>query len=178
MRSSRPPTRRATADPVIDLHRRIAAALAANGTTTLLVAGDLPDALRAALPPSLQVHSEPASLSDGSNAPPLMVAGVPVRTALMIIEDPGIDAAIDRRLGTACRRFPGRLLVWSRTTGDVPVLPATRFFAHGFRCILDDADDAHRETLYEYRLADYKQPPDWLNARFWANPERFAEGEP
>jgi len=26
---------------------------------------------------------------------------------------------------------------------------------------------------YEYRLSHYKQAPDWLNARFWANPERF-----
>lgn len=26
---------------------------------------------------------------------------------------------------------------------------------------------------FVYRLRDYKQPPSWLNARFWANPERY-----
>ncbi|WP_259740705.1 DUF6231 family protein, partial [Pseudomonas poae] len=24
-------------------------------------------------------------------------------------------------------------------------------------------------------LLDYKQVPDWLNARFWANPENFGK---
>ena len=36
-----------------------------------------------------------------------------------------------------------------------------------------DAAPAPEAVLYEYRLRDYKQPPDWLNARFWANPARF-----
>ena len=27
--------------------------------------------------------------------------------------------------------------------------------------------------LFEYCLSEYKQPPDWLNARYWANPERY-----
>jgi hypothetical protein len=28
-------------------------------------------------------------------------------------------------------------------------------------------------TLFGYDLLEYKQVPDWLNARFWANPENF-----
>ncbi|GGM07337.1 DUF6231 family protein [Pseudomonas asuensis] len=30
-------------------------------------------------------------------------------------------------------------------------------------------------TLFTYDLHDYKQVPDWLNARFWAHPERFGK---
>lgn len=30
-------------------------------------------------------------------------------------------------------------------------------------------------TLYTYDLREYKQVPDWLNARFWANPENFGK---
>lgn len=28
-------------------------------------------------------------------------------------------------------------------------------------------------TLFTYDLADYKSVPDWLNAKYWANPELF-----
>jgi hypothetical protein len=30
-------------------------------------------------------------------------------------------------------------------------------------------------TLFTYDLLDYKQVPDWLNAKFWANPENFGK---
>ncbi|MEB0045804.1 MULTISPECIES: DUF6231 family protein [unclassified Pseudomonas] len=30
-------------------------------------------------------------------------------------------------------------------------------------------------TLFTYDLLDYKQVPDWLNSRFWANPENFGK---
>jgi len=30
-------------------------------------------------------------------------------------------------------------------------------------------------SLFTYDLHDYKQVPDWLNARFWANPEMFGK---
>ncbi|MEO8490480.1 MULTISPECIES: DUF6231 family protein [unclassified Pseudomonas] len=30
-------------------------------------------------------------------------------------------------------------------------------------------------TLFTYDLLDYKQVPDWLNARFWANPQNFGK---
>jgi len=32
--------------------------------------------------------------------------------------------------------------------------------------------------IYEYQLAEYKRVPDWLNAKYWANPERFDVLEP
>jgi hypothetical protein len=30
-------------------------------------------------------------------------------------------------------------------------------------------------TLFTYDLLAYKQAPDWLNAKFWANPENFGK---
>jgi hypothetical protein len=30
-------------------------------------------------------------------------------------------------------------------------------------------------NLFTYDLREYKQVPDWLNARFWANPENFGK---
>jgi hypothetical protein len=30
-------------------------------------------------------------------------------------------------------------------------------------------------TLFTYDLREYKQVPDWLNAKFWANPEMFGK---
>ncbi|MFV3405781.1 MULTISPECIES: DUF6231 family protein [Pseudomonas] len=30
-------------------------------------------------------------------------------------------------------------------------------------------------SLFTYDLHDYKQVPDWLNAKFWANPENFGK---
>ncbi|MEH6564662.1 MAG: DUF6231 family protein [Halopseudomonas sp.] len=39
----------------------------------------------------------------------------------------------------------------------------------------EDVGANHKRTLalYTYDLADYKQVPDWLNAKYWANPENF-----
>lgn len=33
----------------------------------------------------------------------------------------------------------------------------------------------HRLCLYSFDLGSYKTRPDWLNARYWANPERFGK---
>lgn len=30
-------------------------------------------------------------------------------------------------------------------------------------------------TLFTYDLREYKQVPDWLNAKFWANPQNFGK---
>lgn len=35
--------------------------------------------------------------------------------------------------------------------------------------------DEQTLTLFTYDLHDYKQIPDWLNARFWANPQHFGK---
>lgn len=35
--------------------------------------------------------------------------------------------------------------------------------------------DQQTLTLFTYDLLDYKQVPDWLNAKFWANPQMFGK---
>jgi hypothetical protein len=50
-------------------------------------------------------------------------------------------------------------------------LDADAFRALGFSLSLADA--AANVHVYDYDLATYKTVPDWLNARFWAHPERW-----
>lgn len=45
------------------------------------------------------------------------------------------------------------------------------FLALGFEILA--RDEAWQITLYQFDIATYKQVPDWLNARFWAHPERW-----
>jgi DNA-binding transcriptional LysR family regulator len=35
--------------------------------------------------------------------------------------------------------------------------------------------DTQTLTLFTYDLREYKQVPDWLNAKFWANPQLFGK---
>jgi hypothetical protein len=41
------------------------------------------------------------------------------------------------------------------------------------RASFTGTDDNRTLSLYTYDLADYKQVPDWLNSKYWANPEMF-----
>jgi hypothetical protein len=45
------------------------------------------------------------------------------------------------------------------------------FIALGFA--LAATDPTAKVRIHEYDLNTYKTVPDWLNARFWANPERW-----
>ena len=92
---------------------------------------------------------------------------------LLELRDVVNDAALLRVLGEACRRSPARLLVWQIDSVDAEPVPAEVFFAFGFRRLLDCEEAGCRHVLHEFSLVDYKSPPDWLNARFWAHPERF-----
>ena len=37
---------------------------------------------------------------------------------------------------------------------------------------------ADKTALFHYNINDYKQTPDWLNAKYWANPEQFSNDIP
>jgi len=50
-------------------------------------------------------------------------------------------------------------------------LDEAAFRALGFT--LAFVDTAANLRIYDYDLATYKTVPDWLNARFWAHPERW-----
>ena len=76
---------------------------------------------------------------------------------------------LEQTLGDACRLFPHQLLVQlQRLPTDWTPDP---LFAFGFRQMESDV----ASTVFEFRLSDYKAPPAWLNARYWANPERYEQ---
>ncbi|GLH35683.1 hypothetical protein BLX42_07310 [Pseudomonas sp. SG-MS2] len=51
----------------------------------------------------------------------------------------------------------------------------TDFFALALSASEKFRRDEQVLSLFTYDLHDYKQVPDWLNARFWANPEMFGK---
>jgi hypothetical protein len=61
-------------------------------------------------------------------------------------------------------------LLWLVEAGS----PWTRqdLLALGFR-LLDKADNG--DELYGYDIDNYKITPDWLNAKHWANPEKWGK---
>lgn len=94
-----------------------------------------------------------------------------------------IDTAsveLELQLGKAIRAFPYRVVVSCRDRQSPSANLDTLFFSLGFKklTMLDVvAGEPDAELWFEYRLSQYKAPPDWLNARFWANPERFDHDE-
>ena len=51
----------------------------------------------------------------------------------------------------------------------------TDFFALALQASERFQREEQTLTLFTYDLLDYKQVPDWLNAKFWANPENFGK---
>ncbi|WAB95272.1 DUF6231 family protein [Pseudomonas citronellolis] len=49
------------------------------------------------------------------------------------------------------------------------------FYALGMQASERFQRDDQTLTLFTYDLREYKQVPDWLNAKFWANPENFGK---
>ncbi|HET8708086.1 MAG TPA: DUF6231 family protein [Pseudomonadales bacterium] len=46
----------------------------------------------------------------------------------------------------------------------------TDFLGLGFQCVARYEDGDNRHEIYVFDLRHYKPAPDWLNAKFWANP--------
>ena len=51
----------------------------------------------------------------------------------------------------------------------------TDFFALALQAAEQFQREGQTLHLFTYDLLDYKQVPDWLNAKFWANPENFGK---
>ncbi len=91
------------------------------------------------------------------------------------------DVPLDWRLGNLCRTFPKGVVV------ELSLQVAAtdeQFFAYGFRKFANHASQGDERVAglgefqrdsrcFEFQLSNYKLVPDWLNARFWAHPERF-----
>lgn len=52
---------------------------------------------------------------------------------------------------------------------------ATDFYALALQVSARFERDEQTLTLFTYDLLDYKQVPDWLNAKYWANPQMFGK---
>ncbi|MEW6120225.1 MAG: DUF6231 family protein [Pseudomonadota bacterium] len=93
----------------------------------------------------------------------------PCALALGVAALDGLDAGAARHLIHRARLYAApRLLLVARADCT---LDDDAFRALGFmRELLDPADGTR---IQSYDLATYKPVPDWLNARFWAHPERW-----
>lgn len=54
-------------------------------------------------------------------------------------------------------------------------LSHTDFYAQALQVSEQFQREQQTLTLFTYDLLQYKQAPDWLNSRFWANPENFGK---
>lgn len=81
----------------------------------------------------------------------------------------GLDAVQARTLLARVRNFIAPRII---VIADAHcALARLDFLALGYETLAADA--AEKITLYQFDIATYKQVPDWLNARFWAHPERW-----
>lgn len=157
---------------------------------TLLVAGALPEALLSRPVEGVSVFNV-ATLADAqallsrsgtstetsaSHAP----EGVPPGPVSLVLQLDANSPHLQEALGQAVRSFPHRVLVHIRMTGVHSAPDDDVLFALGFRRLVvvpDSQSPDARVRWFEYRLSEYKHSPEWLNARFWANPERFSMAE-
>lgn len=99
------------------------------------------------------------------DAPP----GQPCALALGVDALDGLDAQQARHLISRVRLYAAPRILIAASPGCA--LDEAAFRALGFT--LSGTDTADNVRVYYYDLDTYKSVPDWLNARFWANPERW-----
>ena len=95
----------------------------------------------------------------------------PPRAALAILSADWLQAAakarrLERDLAALRDLYAEGIVAIADT--ECPLAPS-QWRALGFRPWWHDADSGI--TLQGFNLYDYKQRPDWLNAKYWANPE-------
>ena len=94
---------------------------------------------------------------------------VPTQIALVKDAMNDLDAAQARTLLARVRNFVSPRII---VIADVHcALTRLDFLALGYETLV--AEEVEPIALYQFDLATYKQVPDWLNARYWANPERW-----
>lgn len=122
---------------------------------------------------------------DEVDAAPDMLHMTPTPEPDALLGDRRFDLAIvadtlERLPDEAAAQLIGRLrdLHTQRFLALVPmggVWTNTTMIAYGLkRCARFDADDT-TYGLYRFNIYDYKETPDWLNARYWAHPERWGK---
>lgn len=129
-----------------------------------------------ALQPRSVYAMEPAALElianvlpEAAICPPGEMPPHPCDIALGIQSLTGLSAEEAQQLLNRTRLYCApRLLLVEPITG---ILDADIFRSLGFTIRASDRE--HGINLYEYDLDTYKTVPDWLNARYWAHPERW-----
>jgi len=101
--------------------------------------------------------------------PPMPQPPSPCALALGIDALDGLDADAARQLIGRTRLFVAPHIILVVPTGCV--LDEAMFRALGFTLCATDVAAGMR--IHEYDIETYKSVPDWLNSRFWANPERW-----
>ncbi|MDP1543723.1 MAG: DUF6231 family protein [Polycyclovorans sp.] len=92
----------------------------------------------------------------------------PCALALGIDALDGLDADAARQLIGRTRLYVAPHILMAVPAGCA--LDEAMFRALGFTL---RATDAAGMRIHEYDIETYKSVPDWLNSRFWANPERW-----
>jgi hypothetical protein len=110
-----------------------------------------------------------SALADTPLHPAGRIPPHPCALALGVDALNGLDAARARHLISQARLYVApRMLIAAQPDC---ALDDDEFRALGFTLSLTDAEGPVR--IYHYDLDTYKTVPDWLNARFWAHPERW-----
>ena len=108
-------------------------------------------------------------LPEAAISPPGEMPTHPCDIALGIEALIGLSAEDAQHLINRTRLYYApRLLLAEPITG---ILDADIFRSLGFT--IHASDREHGINLYQYDLDTYKTVPDWLNARYWAHPERW-----
>ncbi len=121
---------------------------------------------------ALDAHAQRLALDTLPATPvsgPDQTAAAPCALALGVDTLDGLDARQAQHLISQVRLYrASRMLLAVKR--NCP-LDEAGFRALGFTLAFVDESDGVR--IHEYDLDTYKTVPDWLNARFWAHPERW-----
>jgi hypothetical protein len=93
----------------------------------------------------------------------------PCALALAVDALNGLDAQQAQHLISQVRLYIAPRVLIAAPPGCA--LDEATFRALGFT--LSGTDTAENVRIYDYDLDTYKTVPDWLNARYWAHPERW-----
>ena len=152
--------------------------LSSESPATFFVVGQLPAGVLDRSAESIRVERLSSLTEAEAKAVEYRDAGAsePALPITLILQLDRDNRQAQQLLGRAALGFPSRVLVYCEQTVESASEIDQLFFSLGFRRLPFKVDtDDQEDTLcwFEYRLSQYKSAPDWLNKRFWANPERF-----
>ncbi|WP_018946300.1 DUF6231 family protein [Thioalkalivibrio sp. AKL17] len=138
----------------------------------------LPARLRRGTPLVLTLHPD-ATRESGDDlratTPQALLAEPPVRRESLVLV---LDVLAEMDTATGQQLLGGLRDRWAEETLILHRRRDTRwdlnaFLALGFRREPAAETATPEHAVYRTSLYDYKLTPDWLNARFWANPEMW-----